>query len=171
MSTQLPRDTLELLPQLAEASLCEEFHQDQADGKVEEWTAIINEIVPGSGVNRPRADSAQPSQSQYHTRARSSKDLGTELTDLQSKYNKVVEDVKTLRDQNKELKEKLGEECRQVEELETRMAKLEVTMGTGVNDVVARQSENRRSPWRTTQVQEESVSRNTMSKFLSRRKS
>ena len=170
MSMRLPRDTLELLPQLAKVSLCE-YHWRQVDGKVEEWTAIINEIVPDSGITKPRADSAQPSQSSYNTRATYSngRDLVSELTDLQFKYDKVVEDVKALHDQNKELKEKLKEECRQVEELEARMVNLEVTTGTSANDVVTGQSEDRRSPRRTTQVQEESIFRNKRSKFFPRR--
>src|SRR5947207_364684 len=92
MSLKLPRDALKFLPQLAKESLCRQYHQGQADGKVEEWTAIINNIVPDSRVNRLRADSAQPSQSLYNTRATdlNRRELVTEPIDLQLPYDKVV---------------------------------------------------------------------------------
>ena len=160
MSVKLPRDTLNLLPQLAKASLCRKYHQGQADGKVEEWTAIINEIVPHSGANRPRADSAQPSQPFYNTRATdsSSRNL-TELADLQFKYDKVVKDVNALHDQNKALEEKLMAECQRVQDLEARVAKLEAAIVPVANIFVVERPEDRKSTRRATQVQEESASR------------
>lgn len=128
MSMKLPRDTLKFLPQLAKASLCRMYHQNQADIKVEKWTAIINNIVPeDSNANRSRVDSAQPSPSSYKTRATdpSLNDLITKLNDLQLKYDQAMEKVKALDDQNKGLMEQFSEQGQRVEKLESLVVGLE----------------------------------------------